>query len=81
MLCICGKEIVEYEVEEYIEELNGRNKNYCKECREIFRSKIKKSDIDNNSIEKVPIKYSYCYLPGFEYSEKFNCWVKKDEPK
>lgn len=68
----CGAEYEQYEVSEYISELNGND--YCKTCRDFLKTKVK---TNGKKKIKVRIKWSYYALPGFEPAPDGHGYVRK----
>ena len=71
----CGIKYEDYPVKEYIHELNGNN--YCKTCRDFLKTKIK--DKEKKPRIKVPIRWSYYDLPGFEPAPNGIGYIKTKE--
>lgn len=78
---LCGVEIEDTFHEEYIDELNGRGLDYCRTCREVLKLQFGKDTNDKKKINKVKIKTSDHYLPGFKFSKEKNCFVREKNSK
>lgn len=73
---ICGKEIEDdYYIEEYFEEVNGKDAYYCRTCREYKVSQVKKK-YEPMKKTKVRITKSDYPLPGFVMSKDRTHFVK-----
>ena len=60
---------------EHRTELEIHNLEYCSVCVSILGSKTKFGD--KKELSPIPLKTSYYYIPGFEYSKERKCFVRR----
>jgi len=80
---LCFNEVdEEYSYQEYLNEIHTGNtqKCYCTACKEILRSQRRREKF-LNAITKVKIRKSDYHLPGFEWSDKHNCYIRSKRGK